>query len=123
MDDSQRLQVALGKVRRASGDFQGRLLAIDPHRVRSFSKRHMRRHRKDKAERNRLGQRIVAGTTATVLPAEATPESTAGLRCRKCGHQRFRVIYTRPATGRVIRRRACLKCEARITTVERVMGG
>jgi hypothetical protein len=49
--DSQRLQVALGKVRRASGHFQGRLLAIDPHRVRSFSKRHMRRHRSDEASR------------------------------------------------------------------------
>jgi hypothetical protein len=33
--DSKRLQVALGKVRRASGHFQGRVLAIDPHRVRS----------------------------------------------------------------------------------------
>ena len=40
--DSLNLQVALGKIRRASGHFQGRLLAIDPHRVRSFSKRHMR---------------------------------------------------------------------------------
>jgi hypothetical protein len=49
--DSQRLQVALGKVRRASGHFQGRVLAIDPHRVRSFSKRHMRRHRLDEAAR------------------------------------------------------------------------
>ena len=49
--DSQRLQVALGKMRRASGHFQGRVLAIDPHRVRSFSKRHMRRHRLDDAVR------------------------------------------------------------------------
>ena len=49
--DSQRLQVALGKVRRASGHFQGRVLAIDPHRVRSFSKRHMHRHRSDQALR------------------------------------------------------------------------
>jgi Transposase DDE domain len=47
--DSQRLQIALGKVRRASGHFQGRLLAIDPHRVRSHSKRQMRRHRVDEA--------------------------------------------------------------------------
>jgi hypothetical protein len=39
--DSQRLQVALGKLRRASGDFQARVLAVDPHRVRSFSKRHI----------------------------------------------------------------------------------
>jgi hypothetical protein len=37
--DSQRLQVALGKIRLAMGHFQGDLLAIDPHRVRSYSKR------------------------------------------------------------------------------------
>jgi hypothetical protein len=37
--DSQRLQVALGKIRLAMGHFKGNLLAIDPHRVRSFSKR------------------------------------------------------------------------------------
>jgi hypothetical protein len=40
--DSKRLQIALGKIRRASGHFQGKLLAIDPHRVRSYSKRRMR---------------------------------------------------------------------------------
>ena len=49
--DSLCLQVALGKVRRASGHFRGRLLAVDPHRVRSFSKRHMRLHRQDNADR------------------------------------------------------------------------
>lgn len=43
--DSQHLQIALGKLRRASGDFQGKLLAVDPHRVRSHSKRQMRRHK------------------------------------------------------------------------------
>ena len=49
--DSVRFQVALGKVRRASGHFQGRLVAIDPHRVPSFSKRHMNLHRDDGRER------------------------------------------------------------------------
>jgi hypothetical protein len=49
--DSLCLQVALGKVRCASGDFPGRVLAVDPHRVRSFSKRHMRLHRQDERER------------------------------------------------------------------------
>ena len=39
VEDSQRLQVALGKIRLALGHFQGDLLAIDPHRVRSYSKR------------------------------------------------------------------------------------
>lgn len=49
--EAQELQIALGKVRRASGHFTGKLLAVDPHRVRSFSQRHMRRHRKDEASR------------------------------------------------------------------------
>jgi len=46
-----------------------------------------------------------------------------GLRCRKCGQQRFRVIYTRarPA-GTVVRRRACLNCGTRVTTWERAIG-
>lgn len=54
---AERLQVALGKLRRASGHFQGELLAIDPHRTLSHSKRHMRRHRKDGEVRARkMGQ-------------------------------------------------------------------
>ena len=40
-----------GNTRCALGHFLGRLIAIDPHRVRSFSKRHMRLHRHDKRER------------------------------------------------------------------------
>ena len=47
--DAQRLQVALGLLRRTSGHYQGKLLVIDPHRIRSYSKRQMRRHRKDDA--------------------------------------------------------------------------
>jgi len=42
IQDAQRLQVALGKLRLASGDFRGKVLIIDPHRMRSYSKRHMR---------------------------------------------------------------------------------
>src|SRR5258705_3771327 len=34
--DAQRLQVALGLVRRASGHYQGTLLVIDPHRIRKY---------------------------------------------------------------------------------------
>jgi hypothetical protein len=49
--DSLNLQVALGKIRRASSDFRGRVLAVDPHRIRSYSKRHMRPHREDDRER------------------------------------------------------------------------
>jgi len=49
--EAQRLQVALGRIRRASGDYAGKLLAIDPHRTPSFSKRQMRRFRDDQRSR------------------------------------------------------------------------
>lgn len=44
---AESLQLQLGLVRRARGHFQGRLLAIDPHRVRSYSKRQMCRYGND----------------------------------------------------------------------------
>jgi hypothetical protein len=43
----QRLQVGLGQLRRARGHFSGKLLAVDPHRMRSYSKRQMCRYRGD----------------------------------------------------------------------------
>lgn len=46
-EESLRLQIALGLLRRASGHFKGVRLAVDPHRVRSYSKRQMRRHIKE----------------------------------------------------------------------------
>lgn len=39
-----RFQIALGKLRRASGHFGGQLLAIDPHRLQSYTQRQTRRH-------------------------------------------------------------------------------
>jgi hypothetical protein len=45
--DAQHLQVALGKIRQTYGHFNGRLFAIDPHRIKSYSKRQMVRRRKD----------------------------------------------------------------------------
>jgi hypothetical protein len=41
VEQAQRLQIALGKLRRASGHFAGRVLALDPHRLVSYSKRDM----------------------------------------------------------------------------------
>jgi hypothetical protein len=49
--DAQHLQVALGKVRRASQHYAGKLILLDPHRPHSYSRRHMRRHRKDKVSK------------------------------------------------------------------------
>ena len=85
--DTQRLQVALGKLRFAMGDFRGKLLIIDPHRVRSYSKREMRIRKKRPSDRAvRMAQTFwvldadthqpIAFTTATSARtvAQATPE-------------------------------------------------
>ncbi len=41
IQEAQFLQIALGKLRRASGHFAGQVLALDPHRMVSYSKRDM----------------------------------------------------------------------------------
>jgi hypothetical protein len=46
--DAEALQVELGMIRRARDHFKGVLLAIDPHRMHSYSKRQMIRYRGDK---------------------------------------------------------------------------
>jgi len=85
--DALKLQIALGKLRRASNHFQGRVLVIDPHRLRSYSKRQMRRHKKDaKSRAVNMAQTFFAldadtcqpvafltGTSARTV-AQATPE-------------------------------------------------
>jgi hypothetical protein len=67
--EAQRLQVALGKIRRVSGHFQGKLLAIDPHRVRCYSKRQMRRHRDNEVDRpTKVAQTFFALDVDTAQP-------------------------------------------------------
>jgi hypothetical protein len=48
---AQQLQIALGKLRRVSGHFAGKLLLIDPHRPPSYSQRHLRKRQKDRASK------------------------------------------------------------------------
>jgi Transposase DDE domain len=47
VEQAHDLQRALGQRRRLGGDYLGTVLVIDPHRLRSQSKRRMRRHRKE----------------------------------------------------------------------------
>ena len=42
VDQARRLQIALGKLRRTGGHLRGEILAIDPHRLVSYSKRRTR---------------------------------------------------------------------------------
>lgn len=87
VSDTLRLQVALGQLRRAGGDFLGKVLAIDPHRMRSYSKRQMRMHCKQSSEKPvKMAQTFwlldadteqpVCFTTATAsrTVVQATPE-------------------------------------------------
>ena len=45
--EAQRVQMALGKVRQTFGHFNGKIIIIDPHRMKSSSKRQMVRRQKD----------------------------------------------------------------------------
>ena len=51
IEEAMSLQLALGCIRRAKGDFIGNLLAIDPHRMRSYSQRQMIRYRDHEKEK------------------------------------------------------------------------
>jgi len=77
---SQRLQVVLGRIRRASHHYTGRLLAIDPHRMRSYSKRQMRRYRDNKKSKPlKVAQTFFALDPDTHQPVcftTATPKAT-----------------------------------------------
>ncbi len=56
--------------------------------------------------------------TAEQVAAKAAGDA-AGLECRKCGCRDFRVKYTRPKAGTIMRRRACRHCGTLITTFEK----
>lgn len=43
--EAQHLQTLLGRLRRASGHFHGRCLALDPHHLKSHTQRRVRKHR------------------------------------------------------------------------------
>jgi hypothetical protein len=62
--EAEALQVALGRIRRASGHYAGQLLAIDPHHLRSYTKRQTRRHRHKENE-------AAVKTTATFFCLDA----------------------------------------------------
>jgi hypothetical protein len=96
---AKNLQIALGKLRRASGQIPGRLLIVDPHRIRSYSKRRMRRHKKDQHSRasnvaqtffcldahSRQPVGFVTGTSSRTV-TQATPE-LLDLVAAVCGPQ------------------------------------
>jgi len=76
--DSERLQVALGKLRRVNQHFHGRLLILDPHRLNSFSQRQMRRRQSGARERPaKVGQSFFCLDAHTQQPLAFTLSSSA----------------------------------------------
>jgi hypothetical protein len=75
---AQSLQVALGKLRRASGHFRGRLLVLDPHRLKSYTKRQMRRHKSNgEARPSKKSQTFFCLDAETFQPIAFTAASAA----------------------------------------------
>ena len=69
MQDAQALQLALGRLRRASGHFPGLLLAVDPHHMASHTKRQTRRHRHKAGEKaGKTSQTLFVLDAASELP-------------------------------------------------------
>ena len=78
VEQAQRMQIALGKLRRASRHFAGRLLAMDPHRMPSHSKRLMRRHRLSATDKaSKVGQTFFLLDAETSQPICFTLASSA----------------------------------------------
>ena len=104
--DCQDLQVALGKIRRASGHYQGRILAIDPHRVRSYSRRHMSQHRGQEGERpTKVAQTFFvldADTHQPVCFTTATSARTATVAAMELLRLAAAVLDPRPGQALVL---------------------
>ena len=76
--DAQRLQIALGKIRQTLGHFKGDLMAIDPHRIKSYSKRQMIRRKKDRhSESCKMAQTFFCLDAKTKQPLCFTTASSA----------------------------------------------
>jgi hypothetical protein len=89
IEEAKRIQNALGRRRLARGHFLGRVLIIDPHRILSFSRRSMRRHKKGLSAPAKVAQTffcvdadtrqpvaLISGTSARTV-THATPELLA----------------------------------------------
>ena len=57
--------------------------------------------------------------------SEASSESKStqrGIECPCCGCRHFYVVYTRPRSQKIVRRKGCRNCGRRVTTTETILG-
>jgi hypothetical protein len=70
--EAQHLQRTLGQLRRAGGDYAGHVLIVDPHRLRSYTKRHTRRRKEPGAEPTKMAPTFFAIDGDTCQPVCVT---------------------------------------------------
>jgi Transposase DDE domain len=76
--EAQQVQIALGKVRQTFGHFNGKIIIIDPHRIKSSSKRQMIRRQKDQDSRPaKMAQTFFSLDAQTEQPLCFTTASSA----------------------------------------------
>lgn len=102
--EAQQLQVALGKIRGTFGHFRGEVLSIDPHRVKSYSKRQMVRrskHKNDKAFK--MGQIFFvldAGTRQPICFVNGTSARTASDATKELLKMAAQIL--KPSSGKAL---------------------
>ncbi len=77
IEEAKTLQIALGKARLARGHFCGRVLILDPHRIHSFSRRQMRRHKKGQGAPEKMAQTFFCLDADTKQPVALITGSSA----------------------------------------------
>lgn len=79
VSEAQRLQIALGKIRETFGHFKGKIIVIDPHRLKSYSKRQMVQRKKDSTESkpSKVAQTFFCLDSETEQPICFTTASSA----------------------------------------------
>jgi hypothetical protein len=77
IEEAKKLQMALAGHRRALGHYRGRTLVIDPHRVPSYSRRQMRRHKKGEGAAAKVAQTFFCLDGDTKQPVAVTTGTSA----------------------------------------------
>jgi hypothetical protein len=77
IEEAKKLQMTLAGHRRALGHYRGRTLVIDPHRIPSYSRRQMRRHKKGEGAAAKVAQTFFCLDGDTKQPVAVTTGTSA----------------------------------------------
>jgi hypothetical protein len=85
ISESKAMQIALGKLRQAGGDYEGEIFAFDPHRIPTYSKRVMPfKKSKPKSPSRKILQTFFSINAITGQPVALTIGSSGRTTSRAC---------------------------------------